>query len=629
MLTAIREKTQGIIAGFVVTLIAIPFTLWGVQSYVGGDSSLAVAKVNDIEITQQAFRNALDQFRQRVKPDVLDSRQFKEFVLEGMIDQALLLADAQSHGYRVTDARLGRLIRELAFFQRDGKFDPLLYETLLRREGLSPAEFETQRRREAVTSQIREGLSLSAIVTDSNLNQIVQLLGQEREFAFAVISPESLVSEIKIDDDAIQEYYSKRRESFTTMDQIRVDYIELSADELAKKYEPTEEELKARYEAEIARYVTPAKKRARHILIEVPKSASAEEVERTRATVEDIAKQLKQGADFAALAKKRSQDSATAKQGGDLGEIRDGMLPSELEVALVGLKVNNVSAPVRTEYGFHLIQLTSLIPEQRKPLSAVRNELIELVRARKGEERFYEQSEQFHNLIYEQPDSLKPAADGLGLEIRRSAWFGRNGGDGIASQPKVVKAAFDPEVLEEKRNSNAIETGRAKFVAMHLADHRPAVVRPIEEVRVQVERELKRQYAKERAEELSKELMEELGGGKSLETLAKTRRYQYQSPRRVTRDRLAGVDARIVSAAFSVPRPQDRKPVFDRVDLGSQGYAIIALYDFKEIDPSTADSAVKERAQRLLSTRQGADYYSNYRAGLRRDADIKLYRDQL
>jgi peptidyl-prolyl cis-trans isomerase D len=629
MLTTIREKTQGIIAGFVVTLVAIPFTLWGVHSYVGGDSSLAVAKVNDIEITQQTYRNALDQFRQRVNPDVLDSRQFKEFVLEGLIDQALLSADAQSHGYRITDTQLGRLIRELSFFQREGEFDAQLYESLLRREGMSPSDFEAQRRREAVISQIREGLSQSAIVTKSDLNQIVRLLGQERDFAYAVINPESLISDIKVSDDAIQEYYSKQRDTFTTAEQIRVDYIELSAEELGKQYEPTEEELKAAYEAERARYVTPANRRARHILIEASKNASAEEIERARVTIEDIASQLKKGADFAALAKTRSQDTVTAAQGGDLGEIRDGMLPSELERALIGLKVKEVSAPVRTEYGFHLIELTGLTPEQRKPLSAARKELTDLIRARKSEERFYDLSEKFHNLIYEHPDTLKPAAEALGLEIRRSAWFGRNGGEGIASRPKLVEAAFDPEVLEQKRNSSAIEVDRANLLAVRLGEHRPAVVRPIAEVRGQIERELTRQNAKERSEQIGKQVMEELRGGKSLEGLAKSGGYRYQARRRFMRDRLDGVDARIAGAAFSAPRPQGAKPVYEWVDLGNQGYAIVALYEVSDADPQKADAALKERAQRLLTARRGSDYYSDYRAGLRRDADIKLFRDQL
>ena len=630
MLTQIREKTHGIVAGFIITLIAIPFALWGVNSYFAGDTALIVANVDGIEITQAAYRSALDQYRGRVAPEVLNSRKLKELVVDGLIDQALLIADAQRRGYRFSNAGLNQQIRKLPYFQRDGEFDPRLYEALLRQQGITPATFEEQRRLEAMARQVHEGLRVSAIVSDHDVTQVVRLLAQEREIAYAVISPGSLVAGIEVSAEAVQEYYAAHQEMFTTPERVRIEYIQLSVADLVKQLPPSEAEIEKAYAAEIAHYTTPAKRQARHILIEAPATASPEDVARARARIEDLTQQHGKGADFATLAKKHSQDPVTAEKGGDLGEVSADLLPPELETALKALKPGAVSQPVRTSYGFHVIQLTGYTPEQRRPLAAVRNELLELIRARKGEERFYELSEKFHNIVYEQPDSLKPAADALGLEIHRSEWFGREGGSGIAKEPKVIDAAFSPEVLLERRNSDAIEIKNDTLAALRVLEHRPSVVRALADVRAQVEQNLRRQYAKERTETLSAQWLDELRGGKTLAAVAQERGQAYQGPRRITRERTAGVDGPIVEAAFAARRPkQADAPVYERVDLGDRGYAVVALYSVKEGDPATADPALKQKARRLLTSHRGTDYFTDYRAGLRQEADIKIFRDQL
>lgn len=630
MLTQIREKTHGIIAGFIVTLIAIPLALWGVNSYFAGESALVVAKVDGIEITHLAYRNTLDQFRERVGPEVLDSRQFKEQVLDGLIDQALVVADAERHGYRFSDAGLNQLIRKLPYFQRDGEFDPQLYRALLRRQGIAPTAFEEERRREATTGQVYRGLRASAIVSDRDVAQVLRLLAQEREIGYAVLGPGAVMSEIEVSEEAVNEYYAARQESFTTTEQLRIEYIQLSVADLAKNYQPSKEEIEKAYAAEAARYTTPEKRRARHILIEAPATASPEEVERARVRTEDLARQLRQGADFTALAKKQSQDPVTAEKGGDLGEVSAGLLPPELEAALKTLASGEVSQPVRTSYGFHLIQLTDYTPAKRRPLAAVRKELLELMRARKAEERFYDLSETFHNIVYEQPDSLEPAAEALGLEIHRSEWFGRQGGAGITKEPKVIDAAFSAEVLVERRNSDAIEIKNDTLVAVRVLEHRPSAVRELKDVRSQVERSLRQRYAKEKTEALSAQWLDELRAGKVFADVTKERAHRYQGPKRITRERADGMDRRVVEAAFAAGRPQQAgEPVYERVDLGDQGYAVVALYSVKDGDPANTDPALKEKARRLLTGRRGADYYADYRAGLRQQADIKIFRDQL
>ena len=629
MLTTIREKTQGIIASIILLLVVIPFALWGINSYFDSGSTLIVAKAGNIDISQNAYRSAVDRLRGRVDPKTLESVAFKQALLDNLIDQALLAEDARKQGYRVSDAWLAETVRNFPVFKREGQFDTTVYEATLRRDGMSPQEFEKRLRDEALTGQIQAGLSESGMVSPADLDGNIRLMTQERELAYAVIDAEALIPKITVSGQEIEQYYSTHTEMFQIPEQVRVAYLRLSAADMNKSYEPSEEELKRAYADDAARYVTPERRRASHILIALPAQATEAQAREALAKIQGIAKQANAGSDFAGLAKKHSADSATAAAGGDLGEVRRGALPKELETPIYALKKSGeISQPVRSTYGYHLIKLTSLAAEKRKPFAVVRQELAESVRKHKGEEKFLDQIEKFRNLVYEQPDSLAPAAQALGLEIQKRDWFTRIGGPGIAANPKAVEAAFEPDVLNQVRNSDAFEISADAMAAVRVIDRRPPGRTPLAEVRAQVERSLKQEKALQEAHQLGEEWLRELRAGNSLQTLANKRGFKLQSPKLVTRQQPAGTEARIVEAAFRAPRPQGDKPVYDLVNLGAKGYAMLALTRVRE--PSgKADSGLREQARSRLLARRGSDYYLNYRAMLREKAKIKIYSDQL
>lgn len=628
MLTQIREKTQGIIAGFILALIGIPFALWGVNSYFDTGGKINVAKVDGVGISQDEYRRTLDRMRVHVEPQALNDPRFKQSVLDSLISQTLLTRDAENQGYRISDVQLAQILRDQPAFQRDGRFDPALYEALLRREGLSPREFEARVREDMLANQVQAGISESHIVTQAEIAALARLLAQERELAHAMISAEALMSKATVSVPDIEQYYSAHPEMFQFPEQVRIEYLRLSAGDVDQGYQPTEEDLKKAYDEEAARYVIPEKRRASHILISLPAQPGEDQSKEALARIQDIAKQARAGSDFGGLAKKHSADSATAAQGGDLGEVRRGVLPKELEDAVYALKSGEISQPVRSTYGYHLVKLTALTPEKRKSFAEVRKELIEAVRRRQAEEHFFEVSEKFRNLVYEQPDSLAPAAKALGLEIRKSEWFSPAGGSGIAANPKVVQAAFEPDVLSQARNSDAIEISADTLVAVRVAGRRPAGRKPLAEVRPQIERILKQQRALEQARSLGEAALRELRAGTSLEALARKHGFKYVPAKTLTRRQTAGIDPRIVESAFRAPRPEGDKPVHELVDLGEQGYAVLAVQRVRDASDKP-DNATQQQIRALLSTRRGADYYASYRAGLRQKAEVKVYSDQL
>ncbi|MCR4302425.1 MAG: SurA N-terminal domain-containing protein [Sulfuricaulis sp.] len=628
MLSAIREKTQGIIATFIVALIAIPFALWGVNSYFDSGGQINVAKVNGIDITQNEYRNEIDRLRGRVEPKTLDNPQFKLSLLNNLIDHTLIIRDAEHQGYRVGNAQLAEIIRNQSNFQRDGKFDAGLYESLLRREGMNPKQFEARVRDEILVTHLQAGISESRVITRSEMAEIARLLSQMREVAYVVIGTESLIARVTVTPEDIEQYYSEHSEMFLIPEQVRVEYLRLSAADHNQSYRPTEEELNRAYAEEAARYVTPEKHRASHILIILPAQAGEEKTKEALARIQGIAKQARSGSDFTGLAKKLSEDTTTASQGGDLGEIRRGVLPKELEDAVYALKPGEVSQPVRSTYGYHLVKLTKHAPEKRKPLADVRQELVEIIRRRKGEEVFFGKSERLRNLVYEQPDSLIPAAKALGLDIQKSDWFTHAGGSGIAANPKVVQAAFEPEVLSQARNSDAIDISADTLVAIRVTDRRPAGRKPILEVRPQIERLLKQERALQQSREIGEGVLREVRDGGSLSTIAAKHGLKFKPPITISREQTDGVDSRIVEHAFRVPRPAGDKPVYDLVDLNKEGYALLAVNHVRDAaSKGVVDAQKKIRA--MLEVRRGGDYFNNYRSGLRQKADIKIHSDQL
>ena len=451
-----------------------------------------------------------------VDPRLFDTPEFRQRVLDGLIDEVLIAADVEAHGYRVSDAKLGRQIRLAPQFQRDGQFDPKLYEALLRNAGLDVSGFEA-RLRDALLRQAESGFAQSAIVTPSDTQTLLGLQAQQREATVTVLKPARLRDRVKISAQAIEQEYTANAERYMTPERIRIEYIRLAAADLAKDIRVSEDDVRKAMTEGAASAAGKEERRASHILIKLPQGADAQAEKASMARAQDLRAKLLAGADFATLARKNSEDPGSAAQGGDLGFVARGALAKEFEQALFALKKSGeLSAPVRTSYGLHLIKLTGVKAPSVAP-APTRAKIEAEIRARKAEERFFELSEKFHNLVYEQTDSLKPAAELLGLKIETSGWFTRaGGGSGLVAEPKVIEAAFDPEVLGQGRNSSTIEVGKNTLVALRIAAHEPRSLRPLAEVRPEIEKALLASAMQAETERLAQEALGKLRAGESL-----------------------------------------------------------------------------------------------------------------
>jgi peptidyl-prolyl cis-trans isomerase D len=404
---------------------------------------------------------------------------------------------------------------------------------------------------------------------------------------------------MEVDDAEIEQYYLSNTERYMTPEQVKIDYIELSLDTIKQAIEVDESEIEARYRENLEAYTTPEFREASHILITVD-----EETDDATALqqISDIRARIENGESFEALAKEFSQDPGSASDGGNLGEIGRGDMVPTFEAALFALQPNELSEPVKTGFGWHLIQLHSISGGVSQPYDSVKAELEDEIKSERAEVQIYELVERVANVVYEQSDSLEPAAEQFDLPLRSSDWFDRFNGSGIAAQAAIRELAFSDEIKQQAVNSEAIQLDDERVVFIRLNDSRPAQTQPLDQVKDRVRAELISQKQSERSLRAGNEALEGLRSGKSLEDLAEEWSMPVIDHGFVGRAQ-ADVDAEILRRVFSMPKPEQGL-VYDGLSQNGGEYVII------ELSAVLSNDEAQENGENLLQARAGVDYMS-------------------
>ena len=578
MLQAIRDKVTGWIAYGIIFLISIPFALWGVNSYLGGGEVAPAATVNGEEITVRELEQAYALYRQRLArlfggtiPQAFGSEEaLRQQVREQLIEEYALRQYIDERRYRIADADLNQMIRGRQEFQRDGQFDSSLYQAQVRSLGMTPVGFEENLRTSAAVQQFQQGLQSTAFTLPSTRQKFDSLRNQTRKLRTLTYRVDA--EQIEIGEQEIEAYYQSQAERYMTPEQVKIDYIELSLDSVKQGIEVPEADILARYEANRAAYTAPEMRTASHILI---KSGDDDQDQQGLEKITEIRNRIVAGESFADLAREYSEDPGSASDGGNLGEIETGVMVPSFETALFSMQVDELSEPVKTRFGWHLIKLHEVRGGETRSLESMRPELEDEIKTELAENQIYDLVEGVANLAYEQPDSLAPAAEQLGLQLRTSDWFSRVSGDGIAAEPQVRQQAFANEVLQQRLNSEGIELGSERIVFLRVNEHRDAQQQSLEEVRETVIQDLRRARTNELASAAGSAGLDQLVAGKSLQMLAEEWDAQVEDLGFVGRNQ-AEIDAAIRSRAFGMGKP-DQGPLFEGLALGNGEYAIIEL----------------------------------------------------
>jgi len=629
MLQTIRERAQGWVAWVIVIFISIPFALWGIQSYLGVGAEPVVATVNGIEITERALDGQYREFRVRLRdrlgaayrPELFDDKTMRAQVLAQMIRDSLLTQTAQDLGLRVSDRELRGAILSDPAFQKSGRFDNATYEHMLALQGMSAPQFEDALRRQVVSTQLLRAIVTTEILPDSELAAAVRLDRQQRRLSFIRVPKSTFLSDEPISDAEVAAYYEANRSRFQILERIRVRYLVLDAESMVPPEVPDEEALRAHYEAEKERFTRPERRRVRHILIALEAGTDEAQENAAEADIVDIRERIAGGEDFAALAQELSQDPGSATQGGDLGFIAPGLLAPVLDQAAFALAAGQLSEAVRSRFGYHLIEVTAIDPGETRPFAAVKRELIADLKRRGNEGLFFELAERLANLSYESPDSLEPAAEALGLELRTSDWIDRSGGEGILGHPKVLAAAFSDEVLLEGNNSDLIESDhdRLQAVVLRVPEHEEATARPLDEVRDEITSILRDKRAADAAAAKAAKLADALTAGETLPEIAGD--YRVESFGLVARSE-ERIPAQILDFAFTLGRPDQGNQSYGSLPLNGGDGAVVILGEVVDGSLEDLDEATRDRMRKGLTQDIGRAYYEDLLTDLESRADI-------
>ena len=608
------RKYNKIVMIFLFLLIIPSFVLFGVDRYQGSGNEEKVARVDGSNITRSEWdaqhRNEVDRIRQQspnVDPTLLDSDAMRYATLERLVRDRVLAAAAAKSNMTVSEERLTRIFAQdsglAAFRTPDGKFDR---ETFQRVTGRTPEQYEASMRADLATQQVLLGISGTAFTPPALAAATINAFYDSREIQVARFAPDSFASKVTISDADIETYYKDHTAQFQAPEQASIEYLVLDLEAAKKNVSVNEADLKTYYEQNKARFGTKEERRASHILITAPASASAADREKAKAKAEQLLAEVKKApTTFADVARKNSQDPGSAEKGGDLDFVTRGAMVKPFDDAMFALKKGDISDVIETEFGYHIIRLTDIKPAVVPPFEQVRATIESDVRAQQATQEFAKAAEAFTDAVYQQPDSLKPAAEKLKLTIQTATNVARTpapGATGALASRNFLSALFAPDSLDRKQNTEAIEVGSNQLASGRVTQYSPARPIPLAEVKDKI----RAQLVTERAAVLAKTE----GEAKLAAWTTKADGATFGAPVTVSRRESQSQPLAIIDAALRADA--SKLPALVGVDLGTQGYAVVRVTKVVPRTPSAPEQAQQENAQvgQSVAAAEDVAYYN-------------------
>lgn len=624
MLQNIRDNSQGWIAKTIIGVIIVLMALTGFDAIMNATSNKQdAAEVNGESVSLNELNRAMDMQRRQLAQQLgeqfdaslLDEKLLREGALKALIDRTLLLQGVRDAGFGFSQQALDQLILLTPEFQVDGKFSPDRFDQVIRQMGYDRLQFRQLLEEEMLIGQLRAGLAGSGFVTDQEVRAFAALERQTRDFATLAIKAHP--EQVEVSADEVKAYYDEHASEFMTPEQVQVEYVELKKDAFFDQVEVADADVQAAYEKEIANL--GEQRKASHILLEAGGQMSDEQA---KAKLEELKARIDKGEDFATLAREFSQDPGSAGNGGDLGFAGKGVYDKAFEDALFSLQKGQVSAPVKSEFGWHLIRLDDVQAAEVPSLDSLRPQLVRELKAQQVEQRFVEASKQLEDAAFEAADLVQPAQE-LGLEVKQAAPFGREGGEGIAANRQVVQAAFSPEVLTEGANSSALELDPDTVVVLRVKEHRKSEQQPLEQLADKLGERIRSERAAAAAQTRGEALLAELRAGKTPVVQAESGE-AWQVSEAATRSQ-EGVDPQVLQALFRLPRPQAAdKPSFAGLSLANGDYLVLRL---NGVSAAEAELSAEELAmyRRFLASRSGQQDFLAFQRQLQTEAKIERF----
>ncbi len=628
MLEIIRKNAASWLMKFILGAIVVVFIFWGVGTFRSGRLDV-MAKVNGEKILVEEFQKAYNSYVERLRkmyggniPDALFKRlKVKENVLNQLIDNVLIRQEARRIGLKVTDKELQQVILNIPAFKQGGVFDKRLYQMALRNAHLTPVDFENQLRDEMLSRKLQFVMSSGLYCPDNEALSFFKYQNAKLDVEYLKIDASSCVNDVNATDKKLKEWFEKHKERFRTDPQVRLKYLLFSKDEFERAANVTKKEIKEYYNEHLSEFHVPEKRKARHILIKVPRDANATVVEAAKKKIEDLKKKIEKGSSFEDLAKKFSQDEASAKNGGDLGYFTKGTMVKPFDEKVFSMKKGEVAGPVRTVFGWHLIKLEDIKKEYTKPLKEVEKHIAKILKDKKAKKLMWDEANKAYDMIIEL-GSLEAYAKTSGKKLKETGLFPKESPDPVIGfKPQVLDMIFS---LDKGELSSLLEVPKGVMVA-ELVEKRPPYIPKFEEVKAKVEDA----YTEDESLDLCKKKAEkilEMAKKKGIKEVAKKYNLKVKDTGFYKRtDQGAGgkLPFPVAQGALSLSK---KKPYPEKVFQSGRSFYIVHLKGFKEDADMKEFSKEKDKIKKRIAASKAQIAFSSWLKHQRETAKIEIIR---
>lgn len=567
MLEKFREGSQGPGAKIILGAVIVSFALAGISSYLGNGGRQSVATVNGVEISPQALENQVRNDRARLESQQGESfaarweqpeyqNQVRQQSLNSLIAQNLLQQMTSDLSLRIGDDQIRGYIFAMEQFKTDGKFNEERYISLLRQNGMTPAQFVDRLRVEFAQQQLTDALVNSEFSLPSEVAQLAQLQNQQRELSQLTIPVSKFSADISVTEAEVSSYYAERKNLFQTPQQASADYILLDMNEISADFVLAEDAAQNYYNEHKSSYTQEDKRKVAHILV-----AFNDDEDAAKAKAQALLEQVQAGADFADLAQSSSDDTFSGENGGELDWLEKGIMDPAFEAAAFALKNDgDVTAElVRSDFGFHIIKLLAVQPGKVKPFSDVETSIVNRLKKEQAVSRFDELAEQLAAQAFEVPDSLEVAAEETGLTLVSTELFSANAIPAPLNDPKVAATLFDEDFIAEGLNSEIINLSDEQSIVVRVNQYKEQAVKPLADVQAEIEQRLTATKAEQKALAFMNTLVAKINADESIDAELATLDVTFTAPEWLSRFDYAKADFKVLSKLFSMPKPTPEK----------------------------------------------------------------------
>ena len=630
MLLTIRDQLKGWVAVLVFGILIVPFAFWGVNYYFDQAGGVTAVEVNGEEITLAAYQRAYQNIRQQWQamsggPVPEESTPLlKKQAIDNLVQAELFRQTGEKIGLRVSDQDVWQTVQEISAFNDGNGFSPLLFEAAANQAGMTPAGFTAQIKQDMSAEQLRDALLETDFVIKSEADAFSGLKNQTRDISYVILSSDELKETIEVTDEQVNSYYEGAGR-YMEPEKVKIAYLVLSLAKVAEEVYLEEGEPEVYFNENRQNYVVEETRKIKQIMLKLPEEPSQDALDEMRAKAEELHGLIKAGREFEEVAVENAGGYADSIEFSEFGFLTKGVLEPEVDEVVFTLNEGEISEPVQSRDGFHIMGVDEIKGAAAVTFASVRDEVEQDLRKSKGSRQLYELTDRLETLVYENPGTLEVASEELALEIQQSDFVSREApGVGIIAEPGIISTAFSEEVLLQENNSDVIELDNDRYIVLRVLESRPTQKKPLESVRDEIITRIKYEQASARMKERGELILKKLNDGQSKETLASEFSLDWKEAEGVARDD-ENTNRAVLRAAFKAGRPAEGKPEFGGTPLGTGDYAVVIVHSVTKPNRETTEKEELDAIRsQLLQTASGATW-TEFIKDLQTTADVEIY----